>query len=235
MKVFSAKGESYLKDEMCICLDGLNNEILSEAKESVLFFHKLIDFLIDLEFPYPFENIQISNANEENIKFLNLKLDEFLEDNKLKEDSSDSRIFDEIYHAFRTFKLNGLLGLYLARSGEVWYPKIIIDKNLGSRDDIENLEEEIIVYRGTSLDEFNSGKFSQSWTLSEEVASDFAFKHYRQQPSFVNTMRVVVEANLNKKDIYFYNKALDEQEVIINSSKLIVGSIKIIKKKLLSN
>ena len=66
------------------------------------------------------------------------------------------------------------------REAENWYPKVIIRKKLGTN----SLAGDVVIYRGTSKSEFELGEFSQSWTLNEAVAHDFAFKHYQGHDAY---------------------------------------------------
>jgi hypothetical protein len=149
----------------------------------------------------------------------------------LEEDTNAMKIYDELYHALRSYVSEGLEGLYIHRAAECWYPKVIIKSIIGDGNYIDELDDIITIYRGTSKDEFDSKAYSQSWSLENTQAGNFAFIHYIGHEKYLNTTRVVIEAKINKKDIYYYRKLHAEKEIVINPSKLLTDSIKIIELK----
>jgi hypothetical protein len=232
-KIFSETAESFLRDNMCICIDHLSNKIFEETPQEIDFFNKLINYYISITFPHNSEHDLSYREQSENRDIFESKLNTFESDNTLEEDSKTSKIYDELYHALRSYTTEGLLGLYKHKDATFWYPKILITQNIGSRNDINNLDEEVIIYRGTNIDEFNSKVFSQAWTLDKKIAQQFAFVHYVGQPNYINTSRVIIKAKINKNDIYFYDKSLMEQEVVINPSEIVTTSAEVIEQKTL--
>ena len=91
---------------------------------------------------------------------------------------------------------------------------------MGKREDIDLLDNEIIIYRGTSLKEYESGTFSQSWSLDIDIARNFAFSHYFRQKMFSDTMRVVIKTEIIKSEIFYYSNDNNEKEVVINLSNI---------------
>lgn len=75
--------------------------------------------------------------------------------------------------------------------------------------------------------------FSQSWTLSEKVANDFAFHYYDEYDDYLNTERVVMQSRIKARHVYYYDEDDDEQEVIIDERKLIDVPPIIISQKIL--
>lgn len=230
-KIFSEKGEDFLRDNMCISIDHLSDKIFKEASKEINFFNKLIDYYININFPYNSEDNLSYPQQDENRNIFESSLIIFENVNILEEDSPASKIYDELYHALRSYTTEGLLGLYKHKDATFWYPKIVITKNIGLRDDINNLDEEVIIYRGTNIDEYDSQIFSQAWTLDESIAHQFAFVHYIGQPNYINTTRVIIKSKINKNDIYFYDKSLPEQEVVVNPLRILTTSVKIVKKQ----
>lgn len=108
--------------------------------------------------------------------------------------------------------MGGLIALYENQNNEEWYLKIVINKFLGKEEDILKLSERITIYRGTSLEEYESGIFSQAWSLNIEKAKEFAFSHYSRQEMFIGTIRVVI-----KTEIFYYSDENEEKEVVLNS------------------
>jgi hypothetical protein len=190
------KAEKLLRDEMCICLDDLQNHLISTA------------------------HVELGSAEYfENDEFWNKEILDFSDNRGIKTDTQEYFTVDSIRHALISFKSGGLYSLYKNRQAENWYPKVVIRTNLGAN----NLVGDVVIYRGTSKSELESGRFSQSWTLKEDVACEFAFKHYDGQEDYVNTERVVLKARINVRHIYYYDEADNEQEVIIDEREIIDG------------
>jgi len=234
-KLFTKKGELFLQNQICTCIDDLTNKILKEALEEVDFFNKLIDYYLTINFPYNSENDLDDRQQEENRKVFEEKLSNWFNNNILEEDSNAKKIYDEISHLLRSYSSEGLKGVWCHREASQWYPKIIINKNIGSRDEINKFDDIITIYRGTSKDEFDSNCFGQAWSLSKDIAKGFAFEYYKNSPNYINTIRIVVQAKINKNDVFYYRKGHIEAEVVINTLKLLDGTIKLIEKQVLEN
>ena len=232
--IFSNVGEKFLRDEMNICMVDLTDKIISDASQHQVFFGELIDTMINLKLPYEYSCLG-SDENSENKKYISQQFSKFIEKYNITEEDMAYSIFDNLCHAFVVFKEFGLYGLHKNRAAECWYPKVIIRENIGSRDDIDPLCDEIIAYRGTSKDEYDSKKFGQAWTLAREVADDFAFTHYPGQDCYENTQRVILKTTINKDFIYRFKKSDNEQELILDERKIFFESVEIIKEKLLEN
>ena len=211
---------------MCICLDDLHNHLISISPTKQEFFKEFFDFLAELNPPY--NHVELGSVEYfENDEFLNREILEFSESRGIEPDTKKYFTIDSIRHAFISFKRHGLHHLYKHREAENWYPKVIIRKKLGTN----HLAGDVVIYRGTSKSEFELGEFSQSWTLNEAVAHDFAFKHYREHDDYVGTKRVVLKARINSLNIYYYDETDNEHEVIIDERKL--GDITIISQRVL--
>lgn len=218
---FSEDVLCYLKCTLHICSQDLVEKISNDAPESFCFFNKLFKFMMELEVPYSYDNDNLSNPNNsKNREYLNGQLCEFFYEYKYSKESTEYSIFDSIRHAFIHFKEGGILQMYQCREAEVWYPKVIINKFIGKDEDINSLNEPIKIYRGTSIDEFESKVYGQSWSLSEEIAHKFAFEHYRSQNWFQIENRLVLSSEISKCDIFYYDKYGQEQEIIVDVSKL---------------
>ncbi len=229
--VFSEEGELFLKDKMCICLEDLNDKILNDASDEKDFFKCLIDFFLILEFPYDYNDKLEYYEQDENEDFLQEQLETFLLRENLEEDTNAMKIYNELYHALRSYVSEGLEGLWIHRAAECWYPKVIINSVIGDGNYIEELDDIITIYRGTNKDEFESKIYGQSWSLEKTQAENFAFVHYKGQEKYLNTIRVVIEAKINKEDIYYYRKFHAEKEIVINPLKLLSDGIKIIESR----
>ena len=225
----SDKAETLLKENMGICLDDLENHLISKVPSMLDFFLELLDFLSDLKPPHNAFELGDSRYHE-NDEFLNHEIIKFSAENGIERDTEEYFIVDSIRHAFISFSFGGLYSLYKNREAEYWYPKVIIREKL--RD--ITLVGELVVYRGTSKIEFDSGIFSQSWTLSEKIAHDFAFKHYDIHDDYLNTERVVIKSIINACHVYYYDESDNEKEVIIDERVLIDNPPEIICQKFLS-
>ncbi len=214
---------------MHICMEDLTDKILLDFPNDYHFFNKLFEFLSDI-------NIEIiKNCDkDQNRKDINSKIYDFLENCGLTEESKEHFIFDNIRHAFINFKNGGLLELYQYREAEVWYPKIVIDSFIGIKEDIDKLDKTITVYRGTSKEEYESENFGQSWSRDKEEAKKFAFKYYKSQPNYKNTLRVILSIEILKESIFYYKEEGREEEVIVNPNFLMKDKISILEEKILN-
>jgi len=139
--------------------------------------------------------------------------------------SSDNEyFFDNLREVYLNYVHGGIIQCYQNTTIDKWYPKIII-KNILEPNDILTLKEEITIYRGTSLEEYKSKKYGQSWSIEKSVANSFAFKEYCGQSNYIDEDRVVLSAKIKREDIFYFtnnntNGKVEEKEVIVNSDKL---------------
>lgn len=232
--IFSDKGAAYLKNNMNICLEDFNNKLLTDAENHLEYFKHLIDFMIALTPPHQYSLIQCTDPKYmENDQFLNDRFFDFIKKYSISDDTNEYHISDTIRHAFLSFKEGGIYRLYKAREAEGWYPKVIIRQNLGSRDSIGNLEVEVVIYRGTSKEEYTSGVFGQSWSLSEKIANEFAFKHYSVHDGYINTSRVLMKSRIRNDSIYYYDEDDSEKEIIIDEREIIVDPPELVEERFL--
>ena len=215
--MFTKEVEKFLKKDMCICLLHLKEEI-NKFIDDVEIISLYIEELVNLKLPNrDFELGSEEFYENENI-FTSFVLD-FWSKNRITSKNNSYYIFDNLRHAFRSFKFGGLIELYKCQQNEEWYPKINLVEFLGKEEDILKLPERITIYRGTSLSEYESGIFSQSWSLSKDVAKKFAFRHYTRQRMFSDTLRVVIKTEISKSEIFYYSDD-NEEEVVINSQNI---------------
>ena len=76
-----------------------------------------------------------------------------------------------------------------------------------------SLPENVIIYRGMTTKELESGDFGVSWTLSRERADYFAFT-YGRNFSTDGIPKVVHQLEVKKVEILAYFNERNEQEVI---------------------
>lgn len=233
-EIFTVAGKSFLSIEMGIDLNHLEQKIISDTPKSTDFFRRLIDFILTLRSKGQYLELGPIN-NTKNKSLLNKQLCSFFSESNFTDKSMEYFIFDTIRHAFINYCQGDILQVYKQREAECWYPKIIIKQNIGSRNDIELLNNEVvIIYRGTSKNEYNSKSFGQSWTLNKKIAQQFAFEHYRGQNYYSEMIRVILKAKINKQNIFYYDEKDKEEEIIVNSDKIIPYSINILKENILN-
>lgn len=225
MKIFSSDGEYFLREEMSICVEDVVQKIKNDAPQEKDFFRDLIDWMTTLY-----------NEKEQTIddKFINKEFYMLLDKHNISEDSLAHFISDNLRHAFTHFIQGGVLQMYKYREAEVWYPKVIIRKHFGLIMDLEKLEEEVIIYRGMSIDEHFSQNYGQSWTLDEKIAQSFAFQHYIGQPDYQDTIRIVAKTKIKKDHVFYYDEKNQEQEVIIDARILDSNKIEIIERMMIN-
>lgn len=127
---------------------------------------------------------------------------------------------DSLRHAFVSFAFNGLHQLYTRQENEVWYPKVVL-KDVLTPNDIDTLDDVFTIFRGCDVSEFATRRFGQSWSTSEKIALEFAFKHYESQDWFQKESRVVLRATYRKSDVLFSNQTdFGEFEVAVETDCL---------------
>ncbi len=238
MEFFSKRVQDFIINEMSICIDDLTIKILKDVPYNSSLFNNLFEYMIDLYIPYKYKDMS-HLENKKLRQYLNEKLYKFLEQNNITESSKEYMIFDAICHCFINFKEDGILKMYKNRQAEFWYPKVIITKFIGMKEDIDELDNEVLIFRGTSQEEFNSGIFGQSLSLSKAVANKFAFNTYKNIDHHKNTLRVILSTTIKIDSILFYDKNRKEYngeaEVIIDIKHLSKELVKIEEKQFLKD
>lgn len=202
-----------LSKDMCVDVNDLYNklnssEILSVKDE----FFEIID---------NFASMILSYDND----YKN-KINEIRGNAEYKYSYEQYILIDSIGHAFISFRRNGLLGLWVNQENEVLYPRIIIREIL-EPNDIDKLENEIEIYRGCNIKEYNNKDYNQSWTTKKEIAQDFAYQKYESQSWFKKEDRCILQATIKKEYVYYAKQTDHECEIVVNSKRL--KNIKIIQ------
>jgi len=143
---------------------------------------------------------------------------------------------DSLRKWYGDFCYGGIIQAHKGIDAEFWYPKIIFKEKIES--DISELPEKITLYRGTSIDEYNSQSYGQSWSLSEEIAKEFAYKYYHSefQRQNLNSDRIVLKMIVNRKHVFFYEKdSVPSEEEVIIDSKLYNNKAEVIDKESIDN
>lgn len=130
----------------------------------------------------------------------------------------DSLIFNQIYDLFnylRLYREGGVFKLFKERQAEWMGPKIRINELDVPPWDPVNLKEPIIVYRGMSKTEYDSGDFGQSWSIRHEVAHRFATETYSDTGP-----GIVGKAILNIGSVLHFDPQDCEGEVIVKDGSV---------------
>ena len=78
---------------------------------------------------------------------------------------------------------------------------------------LKNLPETFPIYRGMTIDEYESGNFGVSWSLKESVAKFFAEK-YRRNFDTEDLPKTVHQLTIKKDDVIAYFGERKEYEII---------------------
>lgn len=126
---------------------------------------------------------------------------------------TEGEIYNEAYEFFnclRVFKNHGKLALYKHRQAEWKGPIIVLKESDVPDKNLHLLTDKIKIYRGMSIEEFDSKNLGQSWTTDMTVAMRFAKATYEDQLD-----GIVVMANLNLSNIIYVFPNDHESEVVV--------------------
>ena len=219
MNIFDQKTKVFFKSNMCIDMAIYEKRIMQYSKEHIDYFRELGQFIIEYNIDNPMQFIDDSQKLQKKYKISS-------------EDSIETaHILTQAVKLFRE-KGGGLLSLFLFAEPDSWEPLPVIKKSLYSEMDKEdqifydNLPDKVIVYRGTSMAEYETGNFGQSWTLDKSVARYFAFKLTQEKDDSIG-MRVVLNTYIDKSSIYAYSRQNEEALCIVESDNIIVDNVTI--------
>ncbi len=127
----------------------------------------------------------------------------------------------EIICYFGWYFSGGLIELFKNRQAENEGPRIYLTCQLIEQMVLEKyLSENIVAYRGMSLEEYATGSFGMSWSLLETKAAEFAFSFYNNKPR-----GVVVKALIPRVKVLYYSPNDPEQEIIVENRQITQGEI----------
>ena len=129
-------------------------------------------------------------------------------------DESAREILDAFRHVFQLYAFGGLHDLWVYQENEMWYPKIFLDCEIRPNC-IHLLPDNIVIYRGASISEWEVSRYGQSWSTQEAVARNFAYKCYEHMSWFRKEERKIFRATVNKK-LVFYACEAPEYEVVVD-------------------
>ncbi|MFC3033940.1 hypothetical protein ACFOEE_15585 [Pseudoalteromonas fenneropenaei] len=127
----------------------------------------------------------------------------------------------ELFNNLKRFYSGSVFELFKTKQVEWGAPPIRIKReDVPPNSDIEQLEDEVTIYRGLSPDEFASKNFAQSWTIDYEIARRFAHEIYKDK-----IQGIVVKAVVPRSKVIYFDAKDNEQEVIIE-----YGAVRTVKK-----
>lgn len=214
----------FISEQMRINIDALyqrlNEQDMSAYKEAIVKSLYYYINAIKVQQARGFKNTPLTFSDSPAENAINQY---YLEHFNSVEDDEVKGVTDSLRHAFCSFAYGGLHQLFTCQENEVWYPQVLLDSEL-LPNDISELPELILLYRGTDRQEYETENYGQSWTTSYQVASDFAYKHYQSQPWFNENKRLILTTTYPKEGVYFSDQQC-EFEVVIDTSK--IGSVRI--------
>ena len=86
--------------------------------------------------------------------------------------------------------------------------------NPKERKYLKELPQLFEIHRGMTVEEFESGEFGISWTLSKSVAEFFATKYLRNH-STNHLPKMIHSLKVNKKSVLGYLNSRQEQEIVL--------------------
>ncbi len=233
--IFSEQVQKYITNEMSICINDLSSKILQDVPQSSTFFNDFFEYMMNIDIPYKYNlNNHSSRNNKKFRKHLEDVFNKFLKSKGFTRKREEIYIFDNICQCFINMKEGGIVRVYQKREAASWYPKIIINQFIGIKEDIDELDDDILIFRGTSKEEYDSNNFGQSWSLSKTIANKFAFNIYKHSEHNQNIQRVLLSTTIKKDAIFFYKNNGIEDEVIVDSKEISKNKVNIIIKKILN-
>lgn len=123
-----------------------------------------------------------------------------------------SELYNGLYEMFTNLCLYneyGLFDLFKGKQAEWGTLKVLLSQEDFPDFDKNLLDDEIIIYRGMSLREYEIKDFTQHWTTDINIARKFAFHTYSDMPR-----GIVVQAEINKDHVVYYENISSEKELI---------------------
>ena len=84
---------------------------------------------------------------------------------------------------------------------------------------LKNLPQRITIYRGMTLEEYESAEWSISWTLNKEIAEFFCNKYTRNLKE-IGMPKIVHSITIDKSKVVAYFNGREEQEIIYIHDKM---------------
>jgi hypothetical protein len=192
--MFSQKSKILL-EKMRIDAEDYYQSLVDEFGNDVQVFCELID---------EFECIQKFTVPDAFIEFWNSKFPTYKDDGKLFNWAY------EFYNNLERYFSGGVFELFKYKQAEWGAPIIRIHReDVPSSSNIDELDENVEIYRGLSKLEHERCEYAQSWTIDYSIAKRFATTIYSDE-----IPGIIVKAIISKDKILFYDKTCSEQEII---------------------
>ena len=218
--MFNGPDRAFMVDNMKIVVESIESKLrepfFSDFIDiAIVSISKYIDAIKKFEASGAIRDLYRCQDNAAE-KFIN---NHFCEITKDIESNDVKQVLDALRYSFSCYAYNGLHQLYTRQENECWHPKIKLTEVL-EPNDIESLSQDLTLYRGCDISEFESKTFGQAWTTSLASAKEFAYVHYRSQDWFDEKNRVVLKAIYSKNYVLFSDQSR-EYEVVVDVDRLI--------------
>lgn len=148
--------------------------------------------------------------------------DSYIHDKDVDQNKDYFESLFELFCCLELFISEGKLKLYKFKQPEWNLPRVVLKRSdFRVADSVKNHSIEFI-YRGMSKEEFDNGKFGQSWTLNLETARSFAKLDYNQSDG------LVVKTPFDFESILHIADELPEYEVIVEQSAIKKSFVEIV-------
>ena len=216
--IFKEPQATFLSNEMYINVQEFEQYLFSEFGDKASFFDMTVDFMLQDEANKAFENINIMEFSQVRKEFWG-RFSGFLSSH----DYEDCSVFDycyELFNYFCSYYYGGLSTLFKDRSPGWNGPRIYLTNRISNEEQLIGLPNEITVYRGMSLTEYNSYSFGMSWSLDVEVAKRFAVN---QSNTGIKT--IVVQSSLKKCNVLYHDPSDHEKEIVVKNGLINNGKL----------
>ena len=207
-----------LENKMWLDLEYMQEKILKDTPSDKDIFTELFNFMV--------KNVEVFETSDcDNFFSTSTRIRDIIDDEfTITDNDTLNKISDPLRKWYGDFCCGGIIQAHKGIHAEFWYPKIVFKERIES--DILELPEEITLYRGTSIDEYNSQAYGQSWSLSEKIAKEFSYKYYRSefQRKNLNSDRIVLKMIVNRKHVLFYKKDSVPKDSVPNEEEVIIDS-----------
>lgn len=190
--MFSSTSSNQLS-KMKVDIDKYHRDLLKKFDKNVTYFDKLISEL---------HSVTMADKNN----FL-----DFCNEHKISEKDSPD-FYNCLYEMFSNlclYNTGGLWDLFKNKQAEWGTLKVSLSKEDCPEFNKDLLAAETTIYRGMSQSEYDNKDFTQHWTTDINVARNFAFNIYSDEPR-----GIVVKATIDKEDVLHYDDTLPEKELV---------------------
>ncbi len=218
-KIFTEEQSEFLENEMCIKIQEFEEDLRLKFNDAAINFRYVIDFFLSYQEKEAFKLYRHEAVCSYECK-LRKQLDTFIIKNSLSLNVQDGDDIGNYYYDlmwyFIRYWTGGLKEVFVNREAKDNGPRIYLDKKLSTDEELSELPDSIVIYRGMAREEFESNKFGMSWSLKPDVAIKFA-----QDSNALDT--VVVKSIIQKQDVLLYCKDRNEEEIVVKDKTITRG------------